>query len=99
MKKTNGNRVLGRVLAVEETRNVSGANPPTTTIVDIDGVETRPRSDISTVVSDQTDAVADSGTVQDTGAFSDSGTAEDTGVLQDCISSGTRRDLCISPEI
>jgi len=97
MKKANGNRVLGRVLAVEETRDVSGARPIISTIIDIDDIETSPQSDISDVNSDQTDPVGDSGTVQDTGAFSDSGTVDDTGVLQDCVSSGTRRDICLSP--
>jgi hypothetical protein len=90
-------RVLGRILAVEETRDVSGARPIISTIVDMDDVETSPQSDISTVTSDQTDPIGDSGTVQDTGAFSDSGTVEDTGILLDCASSGTRRDICLSP--
>lgn len=90
------NRVLGRVLAVEETKYVSGARPIISTIVDIDDIETSPQSDISTVTSDQTDPIGDSGTMQDTGGTQDSGTTDDTGVLVDCVSS-PRRDVCLSP--
>jgi hypothetical protein len=87
-------RVLGRVLAVEETRTVSGAQSTMTDA--IDDPETSPQADISTAQSDQTDPVGDSGTVQDTGAVSDSGTAEDTGVLIDCIASTTTAEACIA---
>lgn len=89
-------RVLGRILAVEEIRCVSGASPIISTIVDTDNTETSPLSDISTVSSDQTDPLGDSGTVQDTGSYSDSGTSDDTGVLNDCTSD-IKGDICISP--
>lgn len=86
------NRVLGRVLAVEEIRNVSGAQQYISTIIDIDGVQmdTNPAG---ADISNPTNTVADSGTAQDTGAYSDSGTAADTGALSDCVSN-TRRDIC-----
>lgn len=91
------NRILGRVLAVEETRSVCGAQRQIATIIDFEDQETSPLNDGTNPNSDQTDSVQDSGTVQDTGAFSDSGTVEDTGVLLDCISSGTNRDVCLAP--
>lgn len=87
------NRVLGRVLAIQETKDVSGARPIITTIIDIYDTETSPQADISTVTSDQTDPIGDSGTMQDTGGTQDSGTTDDTGVLVDCISS-PKRDVC-----
>jgi hypothetical protein len=94
--KDDKNRVLGRALAVQETRDVSGARPIISTIVDIDDIETSPQADISTVISDQTDPIGDSSTMQDTGGTQDSGTAEDTGALVDCVSSPIR-DVCLSP--
>jgi hypothetical protein len=96
-------RILGRRLAVEETRVVSGAQRAVTTIVDFNDQETSPLNDQTLVTSDSgtlsdSGTTADSGTVADTGTFADSGTVDDTGVLMDCIGSGTTREVCLSPD-
>jgi hypothetical protein len=72
-------RVLGRVLAVEESRDVHGGQPgdPITEIG-----ETAP-------ISDQTTRRRDSGTVQD------SGTSLDSGTIADCVLSGPLKEDCI----
>lgn len=96
-------RVLGRALAVEETRHVSGADRVVSTLVDFDNVDTSPLADSSIPTSEGSSPAADSGTVQDSGtvsdsgALSDSGTVSDTGVLNDCIESGTTLDDCLVP--
>lgn len=84
-------RILGRRLAVEETKVVSGAQRAVSTIVDIEDQETSP-------LNDQTQVASDSGTVTDTGPFADSGTVDDTGALQDCAGSGTTREVCLSTD-
>ncbi len=96
-------RILGRRLAVEETKVVSGAQRAVSTIVDIEDQETSPLNDQTQVASDSgtvadTGATADSGTVTDTGPFADSGTVDDTGALQDCAGSGTTREVCLSTD-
>ncbi len=99
----NTRRVLGRLLAVEETREVSGGQREISTIIDVDvNTDTRPLDDATTAQYDSgtsadTGATADSGTIEDTGATADSGTVEDTGPLMDCIGSGTRREICLAP--
>jgi len=85
--KKDDNRVLGRVLAVQETRDVSGARPIISTIVDIDDVETSPQSDISLPSIDV------SLPSSETTVFDDSGTVTDTGVALDCTVSTTRLDI------
>ncbi len=90
--KNEKNRVLGRVLAVEETRHVSGARSI--------GFETDPESDVTNITYDS-NTCDDSGPQLDTALC---GTGSDitpdptpTNVLLDCASSGTRRDVCIYP--
>ncbi|MEQ1513931.1 MAG: hypothetical protein ABL934_14785 [Lysobacteraceae bacterium] len=83
----NTDRVLGRVLAVEETRDVSGARPIISTIVDMDDVETSPQADISVPSSEQ------SIPANETTVFDDTGTVADTGVALDCSVSTTRLDI------
>jgi hypothetical protein len=97
-------RVLGRALAVEETRHVSGADRVVSTLVDFDNVDTSPLADSSIPTSEGSSPAADSGTVQqdsgtvsDTSPFSDSGTVIDTGVGIDCAESGTTLDDCLVP--
>lgn len=83
------NRVLGRVLAVEETRYVSGARQPPNI-----GIGTNPSDDT-------TDPIGDSNTCADTALCN--GTTDiapdptPTDVLLDCATSNTRRDICIYP--
>jgi hypothetical protein len=83
------NRVLGRVLAVEETRHVSGAKQPPY-------LGTEPEGGTETsCIDDSTDSTCDQSIPGgESSAFYDSGTAEDTGVAMDCSTS--RRD--IAPE-
>lgn len=60
-------RILGRVLAVEETSAVAGAKPTSTladTRIDVNG-------------NPDTSTTQDSGTIQDSGATLDSGTTAD----------------------
>lgn len=79
--KNGQERVLGRMLAVEEINEVHGAQAADP----ISGIdETAPRSD-------QTTQRRDSGTVLDTGTINDSGT------LQDCVQSGPTREDCFAP--
>ncbi|TXI45409.1 MAG: hypothetical protein E6Q50_16635 [Lysobacter sp.] len=81
-------RVLGRVLAVEEVRAVHGASGRDTFTGDPEGVpETSPTADV-TLPADDT-----SNPQLETAPEADSGTATDTGVSLDC--SGTRRDVFI----
>ncbi|MBN8214958.1 MAG: hypothetical protein J0M09_18690 [Xanthomonadales bacterium] len=87
---TKKNRVLGRVLAVEETRYVSGARSI--------GFETDPESDVTNITYD-------SNTCDDSGPQLDTvlcGTGSDippdptpTDVLLDCATSNGHRDICI----
>jgi hypothetical protein len=69
------NRVLGRILAVEEVRAVSGAvkAPPTLPYTD-------------TNASVDTSAYSDSGMYDDSGTYDDTGTILDTTVYADSIS-------------
>lgn len=88
---SNGkDRVLGRVLAVEETRHVGGARTPPNFGTEPDGgVET-------SCVEDSTDSTCDvSQPGTETTAFDDSGTVADTGPALDCSTSTTRLDLII----
>lgn len=88
---SNGkNRVLGRVLAVEETRYISGAQSLDRDI------------DIGTdIQSDVSDPIGESNTCSDS-IFCNGSTdiAPDpvpTDPLLDCNSSTSRRDICIDP--
>ncbi len=85
-------RVLGRLLAVAELSEVTGAI--TYPIGETNSFADSGTSDDSGTTADS-GTLADTDTVQDTGAFSDSGTVDDTGVLQDCVSTG-KRELCTS---
>ena len=102
MKKNE--RILGRRLAVEETRAVSGAQRQVATIADLENTDTGPIADQTLVqqdsgtLDDTGGATADSGTVADTGAFADSGTVDDTGTLLDCPGSSNTRELCLSSD-
>jgi hypothetical protein len=83
---TEKKRVLGRVLAVEETKNVSGSQT-----IDIG---TDPLDDV-------TDTIGDSNTCSDTAYCNSSNTdvappPTPTNVLLDCPT-GTRREMCLSP--
>jgi hypothetical protein len=89
---TKKNRVLGRVLAVEETKHVSGARSI--------GFETDPESDVTNITYDS-NTCEDSGPQLDTALC---GIGSDippdptpTNVLLDCAFSGPRRDVCIYP--
>lgn len=89
----NTDRVLGRVLAVEETRDVSGARPSVSTIVDIDNVETKPIDDVSNINDD-------SGTCDDSYSQTDTICSPNSDVivtdpLCDFGGSTTKRDVCI----
>lgn len=82
---SNGkDRVLGRVLAVEETRHVSGAKTPPHIGTGPDGeIETSCVNDSTNSTCDITLPANDTSTV-----FEDSGTvAADTGTLSDCSTS------------
>ncbi len=88
---SNGNnRILGRVLAVEETRHVGGARTPPSIGTEPDGgVET-------SCMNDSTDSNCDAfQSGNETTAFDDSGTVADTGPALDCSTSTTRLDLII----
>lgn len=89
---TKKNRVLGRLLAVEETRHVSGARSI--------GFETDPGSDETNVTYDS-NTCDDSGPQLDTalcGAGSDiTPDPTPTNTSLDCINSTTRRDMCLDP--
>ena len=86
------NRILGRVLAVEETRSVHGEQGRDIFTGDPEGVpETAPLDD-TTAINDDTSNPP----VNETYPESDSGTAADTGVQADCPTSGTRRDVYIT---
>jgi hypothetical protein len=87
------NRVLGRVLAVEETRAVHGAQDRDLYTGDPEGVpETSPLADTTSVADDTSTPP-----INETYPETDSGTATDTGVELDCMSSGARRDVYITP--
>jgi hypothetical protein len=83
---TNENdRVLGRILAVEELNTVSGA-------------KTFPEQD--TAISIDSGATADSGTTSDSGTSADSGTMADSGTTADSgtvSDSGTSADTSPNP--
>jgi hypothetical protein len=95
-----GNRVLGRILAVEETRDVSGGKQPP-------GLGTGPDGEIETSCigdtggtggnCDTSAPVNDSATVADTGVILDSGTVSDTGAISDCPVSTTKFDINPDP--
>ena len=83
-------RILGRILAVEETRHVSGARtPPHIGTEPEGGIETSCVADTNTACADQ------SAPGSETTAFDDSGTVEDTGPALDCSTSTTRLDINI----
>jgi hypothetical protein len=66
-------RILGRILAIEETSAVAGARPTSTladTRIDVNG-------------NPDTSPTQDSGTVQDTGTTQDSGTTADSTTIID----------------
>ena len=75
-------RILGRILAVEETRQVSGARTPPSFGTEPDGgVET-------SCTEDSTDSTCDiSVPVNESTVFDDSGTVADTGTVADCSTS------------
>lgn len=78
-------RVLGRILAVEETNAVSGA-------------KTFPSEDTAILFDSGT--TADSGTTSDSGTMSDSGTLADSGTTSDSgttADSGTSADTSPNP--
>lgn len=85
--KKQGQRVLGRTLAVEEMKTVAGGTTPfvdsiwTETGSPANGDETSPNMDTMTATDSHT--AADSHTVSDTGATADSGTVADTGPTVD----------------
>ena len=88
------NRILGRVLAVEETRSVHGAQGRDLYTGDPEGVaETTPVGQDITEIQEDTSIPGNNETYPE----SDSGTAADTGVQTDCPTSGTRRDIYIAP--
>ncbi len=84
------NRILGRILAVEETRNIGGART-------LPHIGTEPDGGVETsCVNDSTDSNCDASIpgIEST-AFDDSGTVADTGPALDCSTSTTRLDLII----
>jgi hypothetical protein len=88
------NRILGRILAVEETRTVHGAQGRDLYTGDPEGVaETTPVNQDTTAIQDDTSIPG----FNETDPNGDSGTAADTGVEADCAISGTRRDIYIAP--
>jgi hypothetical protein len=82
------NRVLGRVLAVEETRHVSGAKERPSIGTEPDGgTET-------SCLNDSTDSTCDQSIpANETTAFEDSGTVVDTGAILDCSISTSKLDI------
>jgi hypothetical protein len=88
MKDPNHDRVLGRVLAVEEMNSVSGAATPQAATMVLVGSDTTTASDSNTL--------SDSGTTADSGTTSDSGTATDTSARSD---SGTAIDTRVGTMI
>lgn len=85
----NENRVLGRILAVEEIKYVSGA-----TGRDL-GTGPDGGSDISLPVADS-DPCAESNSLNDT-ACQPNADITPTDPLLDCSTSSTRRDVCLDP--
>ena len=88
-------RILGRILAVEETRHVSGAKTPAS--IGTDPIGTAPEGGVETsCVADSTDSTCDiSVPVNESTVFDDSGTVADTGPALDCSTSTTKLDINI----
>lgn len=84
----NTDRVLGRVLAVEETRHVSGAK-------ERPSIGTGPDGEIETsCMNDSTDSTCDQSIpANETTVFEDSGTVADTGAISDCSISTSKLDI------
>jgi hypothetical protein len=83
--KIEKNRVLGRILAVEELNFVSGA-------------KTLPEGDTNYLID--SGSTADSGTTSDSGTTYDSGTTADSGTMADSgttADSGTSADTSPNP--
>jgi hypothetical protein len=93
--KNEKNRVLGRVLAVEETRDVTGARQSIATIIDIDNVETTPTNDVSSI-NDDSGTCGDSYSQTDTVCSPNSDVIV-TDPLCDSGLSTTIRDVCLEP--
>ncbi len=87
--KNGENRILGRILAVEETRHVSGA-----TGRDL-GTGPDGGSDISLPVEDS-NPCSESSSVSDTACEPNSDITP-TDPLLDCSTSTTKRDICLDP--
>jgi hypothetical protein len=91
---SDNKRVLGRILAVEETTQIHGATGRDVYTGDPSGVaETTPVSSDTTATIDDTTNPP----FNETYPESDSGTASDTGIALDCGSSGGRRDIYLPP--
>jgi hypothetical protein len=84
-------RVLGRVLAVEETFKISGHGRDYGTGI-VNGVaETMPIDDTTAVIIDTSNPNSESHPIYE------SGSASDTGIDTDCQASGPTRDVHLPP--
>ncbi len=98
--KLKEQRVLGRVLAVEEMNAVTGAATPQAATMVLVGSDTTTSADSHTLSDSGT--TADSGTTSDSGTTADSGTSSDSGTSADTSTrtdSGTAVDTAVGPLI